>query len=124
DFAGAAVGRDMHFRVRGPVVDQLLAVFADDWSFMTGETLDGAAWIGGTARPAGTSASRCIVSGPDSHLAATHTIIMGAISVARRRIAICSPYFLPDQQLVGAIGVAARRGVEVDIVIPAANNLR
>ena len=124
EFAGAAVGRDMHFRVSGPVVDQLLAVFADDWSFTTGETLEGDAWIGGTARLAGASAARCIVSGPDSHLAATHTMIMGAISVARRRIAICSPYFLPDQQLVGAIGVAARRGVDVDIVIPAANNLR
>ncbi|NMG39413.1 cardiolipin synthase [Chelativorans sp. ZYF759] len=124
DFAGAAVGRDMHFRVRGPVVDQLLAVFADDWSFTTGETLEGEAWMGGTARPVGKSAARCIVSGPDSYLAATHTMVMGAISVARHRIAICSPYFLPDQQLIGAIGVAARRGVEVDIVIPAANNLR
>lgn len=72
----------------------------------------------------GKSAARCIVSGPDSYLAATHTMVMGAISVARHRIAICSPYFLPDQQLIGAIGVAARRGVEVDIVIPAANNLR
>jgi len=124
DFAGAAVGRDMHFCVRGPVVEQLLAVFADDWTFMSGETLDGEAWQIGSARPAGQSAARCVVSGPDSYLAATHTMIMGAISVARRRIAICSPYFLPDQQLIGAIGVAARRGVEVDIVIPAANNLR
>jgi len=124
EFAGAAVDRDMHFCVRGPVVEQLLAVFADDWAFTSGETLEGEAWQSGSARPTGKSTARCVVSGPDSHLAATHTMIMGAISVARRRIAICSPYFLPDQQLIGAIGVAARRGVDVDIIIPAANNLR
>jgi cardiolipin synthase len=123
-YASSEVDRDMHFRVRGPVVEQLLAVLADDWMFTAGEALKGSVWAARPVFNAGRSAARCVVSGPDSHLAATHTMIMGALSVARHRISICSPYFLPDQQLVGALAVAARRGVEVDIVIPAANNLR
>ena len=124
EYAAGEVGQDMHFRVRGPVVEQLLAVFLDDWVFASGEELEGPAWQVPDETAPGRTAARCVVSGPDTYLAATHTMIMGAVAVARERIAICSPYFLPDQQLIGAIGVAARRGVEVDIVIPSANNLR
>jgi cardiolipin synthase A/B len=51
-------------------------------------------------------------------------MIMGALAVARERVLVATPYFLPDQQLVAAFGVAARRGIAVDIVIPKANNLK
>jgi cardiolipin synthase A/B len=44
--------------------------------------------------------------------------------VAQQHIRIQSPYFLPDQILLGAINTAARRGIKVDIVIPGSNNLR
>jgi len=50
-------------------------------------------------------------------------MLMGAFSVARQSIRIMSPYFLPDRELISALTTAARRGVEVDIVVPAANNL-
>jgi cardiolipin synthase A/B len=122
--AGRTPDRDMHFRLQGPAAGHLLAVFADDWFFAAGERLEGPAWHSGPGDAAGTSFARVVVSGPDLSVAATHTMIMGALAVARERVAICSPYFLPDQQLVGALAVAARRGVAVDIVIPAANNLR
>ncbi len=116
--------RDMHFRIKGPLAAHLLAVFADDWSFATRERLHGEAWQPPQLEANGKSFARLILSGPDSSVAANHTMIMGALAIARKRVAICSPYFLPDQQLVGALAVAARRGVTVDIVIPAANNLR
>lgn len=44
--------------------------------------------------------------------------------MAQRHVRIQSPYFLPDQTLIGALATAARRGVVVDIVIPGKNNLR
>ena len=122
--AGRDPDRDMHFRLRGPVAGHLLAVFADDWFFETGEKLEGDPWKAGAATAAGDSFARVVVSGPDSRVAATHAMIMGALAAARERVAICSPYFLPDQQLVAALAVTAMRGVAVDIVIPAANNLR
>ncbi|MCS0502720.1 phospholipase D-like domain-containing protein [Ancylobacter mangrovi] len=117
--------RDTHFRIEGPAVEQLLSVFAQDWSFTCGENLDGPAWAEAPAGPPrGTVAVRVVPSGPDHNLANAHSTIMGALSVAQSRVHICSPYFLPDQQLIGALTTAGRRGVEVDIVIPSANNLK
>lgn len=113
---------DTHFEVAGPVVTQLLNVFAQDWSFTTGETLDGEAWI---AEPAasGPVAARAIASGPDRDLERLRWVLLGAISQAQSRIAIMTPYFLPDSTLATALLVAAMRGVTVDVVIPAHSNL-
>ncbi|MBS9477046.1 phospholipase D-like domain-containing protein [Ancylobacter radicis] len=117
--------RDTHFRVEGPAVEQLLTVFCQDWSFTTGEVLEGPAWDEAPeSPPRGEVAVRLVPSGPDRNIACAHSMIMGALAMAQSRVRICSPYFLPDQQLIGALVVAGRRGVEVDIVIPAANNLK
>jgi cardiolipin synthase len=123
-FAGADLAHDTHFRVEGPAVGQLLTVFAHDWSFTTEEQLSGAAWQVREGPPRGEAAVRIVPSGPDRNLACTHSMIMGVLAVAQRSVRISSPYFLPDLQLIGALGVAGRRGVDVDIVIPANNNLR
>ena len=123
-FAGPDLAHDTHFRVEGPVVGQLLTVFVHDWSFTTMEDLADAAWEVREAPPRGDVAVRVVPSGPDSNLACTHSMIMGALTVAQHSVQICSPYFLPDLQLIGALGVAGRRGVDVDIVIPSNNNLR
>ena len=122
--AGDKLDRDTHFRVEGPAVAQLATVFAHDWAFATGEELAGEPWEAPIPSAAGTVAARVVPSGPDRNLASTHSMIMGVLAVAEERIRLCSPYFLPDQQLVGALVVAARRGIEVDIVIPSSNNLK
>ena len=57
-------------------------------------------------------------------MASTHHMLQGAFAIAQRHIRIQSPYFLPDQILLGALNTAARRGIQVDIVIPGQNNLR
>ncbi|MDF2619373.1 MAG: phospholipase D/Transphosphatidylase [Xanthobacteraceae bacterium] len=124
EFGGADPARDTHFRVEGPAVEQLLTVFSQDWSFTTDEFLDGPAWAEAPQGTRGPVAVRVVPSGPDRNLASAHNMIMGALAVAQSRVHICSPYFLPDQQLIGALTVAGRRGVEVDVVIPSANNLK
>jgi cardiolipin synthase len=117
--------RDTHFRYEGPVVTQLLSVFAHDWDFTTGESLAGALWFNHAASvPTGSAAVRCVPSGPDRSIGSTHNMLLGALAVAQRHVRIQSPYFLPDQTLIGALATAARRGVRVDIVIPGKNNLR
>ncbi|ARP80618.1 cardiolipin synthase [Bordetella genomosp. 8] len=120
--------RDTHFRVEGPLVIQLLSVFAHDWDFTTGESLAGSLWFNYAANAAdptpGSAAVRCVPSGPDRSLGSTHNMLLGALAVAQRHVRIQSPYFLPDQTLIGALATAARRGVRVDIVIPGRNNLR
>ena len=124
-FTGGNPMRDTHFRIEGPMVADILAVAAEDWFFETGERLDGEAWAlpdrEWTAHER--LCGRVIVSGPDSHLETNNKLLMGAFSVAEETIRIMSPYFLPDAPLLAALLTAARRGVRIEIVIPAKNNL-
>jgi cardiolipin synthase len=123
--AGDKAANDTHFQVEGPVVIQLMATFAHDWEFTTKELLAFDRWVAHDwDPPLPHVAARCIHSGPDRYMASTHTVLLGAFAVAQHHIRIQSPYFLPDQVLLGALNTAARRGVLVDIVIPGQNNLR
>lgn len=123
--AGDKADNDTHFHVEGPVVAQLMAVFAHDWEFTTREALPFDTWMAREWNPPEPHiAARCIHSGPDRYMASTHSLLLGAFAVAQHHIRIQSPYFLPDQVLLGAINTAARRGVLVDIVIQGKNNLR
>jgi cardiolipin synthase len=114
--------RDVHFRVEGPVVRQLQDAFGEDWAFTTGEMLDAPRWYPGVARR-GTTAARVITDGPDGDLEVTRNVLLGAIATARESLRIVTPYFLPDAPTVAALGVAAMRGVQVDIVLPARGNI-
>ncbi|WP_255696674.1 cardiolipin synthase [Paralcaligenes sp. KSB-10] len=119
------VAGDTHFQVEGPIVLQLTSVFAHDWEFTTKETLPYATWCSDDWNvPLPEMPARCIRSGPDRFISSTHNMLLGAFAVAQQHIRIQSPYFLPDQILIGAINTAARRGIQVDIVIPGRNNLR
>jgi cardiolipin synthase len=124
-FAGPELAHDTHFRIEGPVVRQLMDSFAHDWEFTTQEHLRGPAWFVPVleAQSAATPI-RVVPSGPDRTLGSNQGMLLGALSVARAHVRIQSPYFLPDNVLIGALVTAARRGVVVDIVIPGHNNLR
>lgn len=125
EFAGVDRSRDTHFRVTGPVVADLFYTAAADWRFATKEILDGERWSIATpsAEPGDPVFIRAVSSGPDRSVETNHKMLMGAFSVAHHSIRIMSPYFLPDRELISALITAARRGVEVDIVVPAVNNL-
>src|SRR3546814_3088669 len=123
--AGKNMASDTHFRVEGPVVLQLMSVFAHDWRFTTKENLPYETWCRSAWNPPTPQVpARCIRSGPDRYIMGTHNMLLGAFAVAQKHIRIQSPYFLPDQILLGAINTAARRGIMVDIVIPGRNNMR
>lgn len=121
--APAAPTHDLHFRVTGPVVAQLQEVFADDWAFATGEALAGAPWFA-PALAGGAVHARALPEGPDDESDPVPWTILTALGVARQRVCVVSPYFLPDPPLVAALDVAALRGVQVDVVIPARTNFR
>lgn len=116
---------DTHFRVRGRVVADLFFIAAADWRFASGETLDGPAWriADPEEPPGGPVIIRAVPSGPDKSVETNAKLLMGAFSVARSSIRIMSPYFLPDRELISALVTAARRGVEVDVVVPGVSNL-
>lgn len=114
--------RDLHFKVEGPVVVQLQEMFAEDWTFATGEELDGACYFP-ELEPVGPVACRGIADGPDEDLDKLRWTLLGALGLARRSIRVVTPYFLPDGSLRDALMVAAKRGVEVDVIMPQENNL-
>lgn len=120
--AGKGAIQDLHFRVEGPVVAHLQAVFAEDWHFATAEALGGERWFPRLS-PCGGVIARGIVDGPDESGDNLHWTLLAALACARRRVAIMTPYFLPDQSLIGALNVTAMRGVTVDILLPRENNL-
>jgi len=114
--------RDLHFRVEGPVVAQLQEAFAEDWQFTTGEVLQGAGWFP-PLPAAGPAFARGITDGPDEDFETLRWTLLGALASAQRAVRIMTPYFLPDATLISALNLAALRGVAVDVVLPAKNNL-
>ncbi len=111
---------DVHFRLAGPVVTQIEHVFLEDWGFSTGE-YTGQSQASGIGT--GSMICRAIADGPNEDLDKLSTILVGAVSAARKRISIMTPYFLPSRDLIAALQSAALRGVEVTILLPAKNNL-
>ncbi len=113
----------LHFRLEGPVVEQLQEAFAIDWSFASGETLSGDDWFPGMER-SGAVWARGIAHGPDEDFETMPDVIAGAIASARERIRVVTPYFLPNASLIHALNVAALRGLQVEIFLPSNNNIR
>lgn len=110
--------QDVQFRLEGPVVEHLQEAFVDDWAFTTAEELLGEKWFP-KAKAAGKVAARGVPFDPGEKLDTYRNLLVAAVGVARRSIRIVTPYFLPEASLVTALNVAAMRGVEVDILIPA-----
>jgi cardiolipin synthase len=108
---------DIHFKIEGPAARFAMDAFARDWVFTTDESLDGECWWP-TIEPGGSVFARGLRSGPDTDIYKLETILGAALILAKHRIRIVTPYFLPDQRLQFAIAQACLRGVEVDIVIP------
>lgn len=114
--------KDLHFRLTGPVVAQLARCLADDWEFTTGEHLGGPTWFP-TLKETGTVLARGIAGGPDEDFGTLRHVLLAAAASARQSLRILTPYFIPDTALASTLGVAALRGVQVDIVLPERCNL-
>ncbi len=113
--------RDLHFRINGPVVAHLSTTFAEDWVFSTKEELTGPVWFT-EPNGQGTMAARGLTDGPDEDFEKLRWTIHGALACAQRSVKVVTPYFLPDAALITALGIAAMRGVKVQIVLPQKNN--
>ena len=120
--SGPPVVKDMHFMVEGEVVSDLQRTFLEDWYFVTGELVKAKLFFP-PIPPAGGALVRAVSDGPDKEFRKLNWIIMGALSCARERVQIMTPYFIPDRPLISAMVTTALRGVEVTLVLPALNNL-
>jgi cardiolipin synthase len=114
--------QDLHFRIEGPVLAQLQDAFVNDWAFATGEILDGDSWFP-ELKGNGQVIARVIADGPDADFEKARWTLLAALAEAQESVQVLTPYFLPDSALVTALNLAALRGVRVDILLPAKNNL-
>lgn len=109
--------RDTHFRVEGPVVGQMQAVFNDNWTKATGVVLDGEDYFPALP-PVGTMPAQMFSSSPTGGSESMHLMYLMAITAARHSIHLSNSYFVPDELAVKALVAAARRGVDVRIITP------
>jgi cardiolipin synthase len=117
--------RDTHVRVEGPVVTTLEALFRSVWLASAGDEYP--------RYPAEAAES---VATPDTELAAVMasdelgnrtTIrrrLLYAMKRAKRAIYIASAYFVPDRATRRALIRAARRGVAVELIVPARSDVK
>ena len=110
--------RDVHFRVTGPVVEEMQEVFAEDWYASTGEILDSDAFFSDPENSEQGAYSRAVASGPDENFEKIYEIVIGAVHAAREKVTIISPYFIPDRPLVQALRSAVLSGTRVQVILP------
>ena len=109
--------RDTMIEVEGPVVAQLQHVFAQDWVHTTGEVLNGDKQF--PARPqAGNILAQVIAASRADSISTSKLLLYMAIQAARRSIWIENAYFVPDRQIREGLMAAARRGVDVRVIVP------
>ena len=114
---------DLSFDCGGAFVRQAAALYAKDWAFANGHVRTGEGFVPLEAAVEGASA-QLIASGPDQVDDTVYSLLLTAAYRARRRICLVTPYFVPDAALLSALCLAARRGVQVELLLPARSNHR
>lgn len=112
--------RDIHFQLHGPVIDQINALFIEDWYFACTEALSLPGW---KDQPPGDTVCRILPGGPDENYLKLQLTLASAINAAINNIRVITPYFLPGTILTQALEVAVLRGVKVEIILPKKSNI-
>jgi len=114
--------RDVSAIVRGSIAYDAEAMFESDWAFAGGKA-------SGAARPReeeigarGDEVAQLVPSGPDFATDTVYDLFWSVIGEARTRVAIVTPYYVPDDALQHALVLAARRGVRAELVVPSVSN--
>jgi cardiolipin synthase len=109
--------RDNHFRVEGPVVAQMQAVFMVNWTKARG-TVEHAREFFPPLEPAGPHHAQMFHSSPDEGSENIRIMYLLSLAAARRTLLLAQAYFVPDNLVVEKLVDAARRGVAITILLP------
>ena len=110
--------RDTHFRIEGSGAAGLQASFLSDWSATTKRHIAGAEYYPAAERHTD-DILQIVPSGPFGKWRALLQADSYAVSNARKRIWIQTPYYLPSDVLNSALQVAALAGIDVRLMLPA-----
>ena len=110
--------RDTHFRLRGPAVDGLRAAFLDNWAETDPELFnEGCDRFPDQPKP-GSAMVQCVRGASETGWSDMATLFRTLLQLARHRIRLTTPYFVPDADLADRLCTAAGRGVEIDVLLP------
>ena len=115
---------DGMLKVTGPVVIELQLTFLFDWAVNGQQTESPRPLLRNLPPPCGPAPAQTLASGPVYRDDVLYQVLISAILDARRQLIITTPYFGPDDGLVQALCAAARRGVEVVLIVPQHNDSR
>ena len=124
--AGVGEWVDAVMRCEGPIAQELAAMFYGDWAVendhnltATLERLNGYVDEMPPRAPAsGGSQLQVVPSQPGGDTALVYDVLCNALNVAQERVIISTPYFVPDEALLNTLIITARRGVEVELILP------
>ncbi|MFD3793580.1 phosphatidylserine/phosphatidylglycerophosphate/cardiolipin synthase family protein [Streptomyces californicus] len=109
--------RDTHVKVTGPAVDGLAAAFAQNWAECHDELFDDSdRFI--TEEHHGDSIVQVVRGSASLGWQDMQTLIRVVLESAEERVRLTTAYFAPDAYFTGLLCAAARRGVEVEILLP------
>jgi cardiolipin synthase len=109
--------RDTDLQIEGPAVSELQALFLDHWNKQKGPPLDDATMLP-TLPAAGTAVVRVLGSTPAEAMPQYYVTLLSAIRNAEKNILVSAAYFVPTDQEMEDLTAAARRGVEVRLLLP------
>jgi cardiolipin synthase A/B len=119
--SGENAWRDEHVRIEGEPVRKMQRLFLENWTYAKGTFAladNVAAYFPAIDASEGGIAVQILASGPDDDAAPLHAFFLAALSTARSRAWIETPYLIPDEPLEAALRVAELRGVDVQVIVP------
>ncbi len=119
----AEAWRDTQVRICGDAVAPLALAFLEDWQYATDIVLDGLEYLPPLTQ-SGDKLVQICASGPDANPQSIHALYFTAITSARARVWISTPYFVPDESMQDALIAAALRGVDVRVLVPGTSDQR
>ena len=115
--AAKAAWRDTDLQLQGPVVAEFQKLFMQTWDKQHGPALAAKNYFP-AIKAAGPDIVRAIGSSPDDPYSLIYLALISAIGNAERQVYLTSAYFVPDPQLLQALTDAAKRGVDVRLILP------
>ncbi len=116
--------QDISMRLVGPAAGQAFEIFRSDWQFAAKEDLGIEKPYGGRTDGTAATALQFMASGPDVENDALREAFMISLFRAHRRVWIVTPYFVPDDLLQESLCMAARRGIDLRLIVPRRSNHR
>ncbi|MHC1741784.1 MAG: cardiolipin synthase [Syntrophobacteraceae bacterium] len=113
--------RDTDVQIEGPAVAEFQKLFLDTWRRQEGPNLPERDYFP-VPVPRGNEVVRVIGSSPDTKNGLTFMMYIAAISFAQKSVHLTNSYFVPDKQMLRALTGAAKRGVDVKLILPASSD--